>query len=220
MAVKMEQSWKAHLQEEFEKPYFKSLTQFIRKEYENKTVFPPARLIFNAFDSCPFDEVKVVIVGQDPYHEPGQAHGLCFSVNEGIQLPPSLVNIYKEIENDLGKAVPRSGNLEKWARQGVFLLNATLTVQAHRAGSHQGKGWEEFTDAAIRHLAEERDHLVFILWGAYAQRKGERIDTNRHLVLRSPHPSPLSAHRGFFGNKHFSKANDYLFATGKEPIDW
>lgn len=220
MAVKMEQSWKAHLQEEFEKPYFKSLTQFIRKEYENKTVFPPARLIFNAFDSCPFDEVKVVIVGQDPYHEPGQAHGLCFSVNEGIQLPPSLVNIYKEIENDLGKAVPRSGNLEKWARQGVLLLNATLTVQAHRAGSHQGKGWEEFTDAAIRHLAEERDHLVFILWGAYAQRKGERIDTNRHLVLRSPHPSPLSAHRGFFGNKHFSKANDYLFATGQEPIDW
>lgn len=220
MAVKMEQSWKAHLQEEFEKPYFKSLTHFIRKEYENKTVFPPARLIFNAFDSCPFDEVKVVIVGQDPYHEPGQAHGLCFSVNEGIQLPPSLVNIYKEIENDLGKPIPRSGNLEKWARQGVLLLNATLTVQAHRAGSHQGKGWEEFTDAAIRHLAEERDHLVFILWGTYAQRKGERIDANRHLILRSPHPSPLSAHRGFFGNKHFSKANDYLSATGQEPIDW
>ncbi len=220
MAVKMEQSWKAHLQEEFEKPYFKSLTHFIRKAYENSTVYPPAKLIFNAFDRCPFDEVKVVIVGQDPYHEPGQAHGLCFSVNEGIQLPPSLVNIYKEIANDLGKPIPRSGNLEKWARQGVLLLNATLTVQAHRAGSHQGKGWEEFTDAAIRHLAEERDHLVFILWGAYAQRKGERIDANRHLILRSPHPSPLSAHRGFFGNKHFSKANDYLSATGQEPIDW
>lgn len=220
MDVKMEQSWKAHLHQEFEKPYFKSLTDFIRKEYENKTVYPPAKLIFNAFDSCPFEEVKVVIVGQDPYHEPGQAHGLCFSVNEGIQLPPSLVNIYKEIENDLGKPVPRSGNLEKWVRQGVLLLNATLTVQAHRAGSHQGKGWEEFTDAAIRQLAEERDHLVFILWGTYAQRKGERIDANRHLVLRSPHPSPLSAHRGFFGNKHFSKANDYLCTSGQKPIDW
>lgn len=220
MDVKIEQSWKAHLQQEFEKPYFRSLTDFIRKEYEDKTVYPPAKLIFNAFDSCPFNEVKVVIVGQDPYHEPGQAHGLCFSVNEGIQLPPSLVNIYKEIENDLGKPVPRSGNLEKWALQGVLLLNATLTVQAHRAGSHQGKGWEVFTDAAIHHLAEERDHLVFILWGAYAQRKGERIDANRHLVLKSPHPSPLSAHRGFFGNKHFSKANAYLSASGQKPIDW
>ncbi len=176
-------------------------------------------MIFNAFDSCPFNEVKVVIVGQDPYHEPGQAHGLCFSVNNGVQIPPSLINIYKEIESDLGKPVPRSGNLERWAKQGgVLLLNATLTVQAHRAGSHQGKGWEEFTDAVIRHLAEDRDHLVFILWGgAYAQRKGATIDANRHLILKSPHPSPLSAHRGgFFGNKHFSKANDYLQAHGKK----
>jgi len=171
MDVKMEERWKAHMKEEFEKEYFKSLTRFIRQEYAGKTVYPPAKLIFNAFNSCSFDDVKVVIVGQDPYHEPGQAHGLCFSVNEGVQIPPSLLNIYKELKNDLGKPVPGSGNLERWAGQGVLLLNATLTVQAHRAGSHQGKGWEEFTDAAIRHLAEERDHLVFILWGAYAQRK-------------------------------------------------
>ncbi|MBK5195665.1 MAG: uracil-DNA glycosylase [Proteiniphilum sp.] len=220
MDVKMEQRWKVHMKEEFEKEYFKSLTRFIRQEYAGKTVYPPAKLIFNAFNSCSFDDVKVVIVGQDPYHEPGQAHGLCFSVNEGVQIPPSLLNIYKEIKNDLGKPIPRSGNLERWAGQGVLLLNATLTVQAHRAGSHQGKGWEEFTDAAIRHLAEERDHLVFILWGAYAQRKGASIDTNRHLVLKSPHPSPLSAHRGFFGNKHFSTTNDYLSAHGIKTIDW
>ena len=220
MDVKMEERWKAHMKEEFEKEYFKSLTRFIRQEYAGKTVYPPAKLIFNAFNSCSFDDVKVVIVGQDPYHEPGQAHGLCFSVNEGVQIPPSLLNIYKELKNDLGKPVPGSGNLERWAGQGVLLLNATLTVQAHRAGSHQGKGWEEFTDAAIRHLAEERDHLVFILWGAYAQRKGVSIDTNRHLVLKSPHPSPLSAHRGFFGNKHFSRTNDYLSTHGKKTIDW
>ncbi|MDD2245496.1 MAG: uracil-DNA glycosylase [Proteiniphilum sp.] len=220
MDVKLEQSWKYRLDKEFKKPYFKELTDFVKQEYSNKTIYPPAKLIFNAFDSCPFDEVKVVIVGQDPYHEPGQAHGLCFSVNNGVQIPPSLINIYKEIENDLGKPVPRSGNLERWAKQGVLLLNATLTVQAHRAGSHQGKGWEEFTDAVIRHLAEDRDHLVFILWGAYAQRKGATIDANRHLILKSPHPSPLSAHRGFFGNKHFSKANDYLQAHGKKPVDW
>jgi uracil-DNA glycosylase len=220
MNVKMEESWKAHLQQEFEKPYFKTLTDFVRNEYATKPVYPPAKLIFNAFDKCPFDEVEVVIVGQDPYHEPGQAHGLCFSVNDGIQVPPSLINIYKEIHDDLGKPIPRSGNLERWARQGVLLLNATLTVQAHRAGSHQGKGWEEFTDAAIRHLAEERDHLVFILWGSYAQRKGAAIDANRHLILKSSHPSPLSAHGGFFGNKHFSKANAYLAAHGKKMIDW
>lgn len=220
MDVKIEESWKGHLRQEFEKTYFRILTDFVRKEYTSKTIYPPAKLIFNAFDNCPFDKVKVVIVGQDPYHEPGQAHGLCFSVNDGVQIPPSLVNIYKEIENDLGIAVPRSGNLTRWAEQGVLLLNATLTVQAHRAGSHQGKGWEEFTDTAIRHLAEERDHLVFLLWGAYAQRKGETIDANRHLILKSPHPSPLSAHRGFFGNKHFSRANEYLSAHNMEPINW
>ncbi|HBK32207.1 uracil-DNA glycosylase [Limibacterium fermenti] len=220
MDVKIEESWKERLQDEFEKPYFKQLTDFVREEYRARTIYPPAKLIFNAFDCCPFDKVKVVIVGQDPYHEPGQAHGLCFSVNEGIQIPPSLVNIYKEIQDDLGVPVPRSGNLERWCRQGVLLLNATLTVQAHRAGSHQHKGWEEFTDAAIRHLANEREHVVFLLWGSYAQRKGENIDTNRHLVLKSPHPSPLSAHRGFFGNKHFSKANAYLIANGEEPIEW
>lgn len=220
MDVRIEQSWKQHLMPEFDKPYFVNLTNFVRDEYRTKTIYPPAKLIFNAFDQCPFDEVEVVIVGQDPYHEPGQAHGLCFSVNDGVEIPPSLQNIYKEIHDDLGKPIPRSGNLERWARQGVLLLNATLTVQAHRAGSHQGKGWEEFTDAAIRHLANERQNLVFILWGAYAQRKGENIDTNRHLVLKSPHPSPLSAHRGFFGNKHFSKANEYLVAHGKKPIDW
>lgn len=220
MDVKIEESWKEHLQQEFEKPYFRTLTDFVRKEYTIKTVYPPAKLIFNAFDSCPFDKVKVVIVGQDPYHEPGQAHGLCFSVNEGVQIPPSLVNIYKEIEDDLGIPAPRSGDLTRWAEQGVLLLNATLTVQAHCAGSHQGKGWEEYTDAVIRCLAEERDHLVFILWGAYAQRKGATIDANKHLVLKSPHPSPLSSHRGFFGNKHFSRTNDYLLAHGKDPINW
>ena len=219
MVVKIEESWKAHLQEEFGKPYFERLTEYVRQEYADKTVYPPAKLIFNAFNRCPFQDVKVVIVGQDPYHEPGQAHGLCFSVPEEMSLPPSLQNIYKEITQDMGKKTPRSGNLERWAEQGVLLLNATLTVQAHRAGSHQGKGWEEFTDAAIRHLASEREHLVFILWGAYAQRKGESIDANRHLVLKSPHPSPLSAHRGFFGNKHFSRTNDYLKAHGKQPVD-
>lgn len=220
MSVKIEESWKKQLQTEFEKPYFKNLTDFVRNEYATKNIYPPAKLIFNAFDNCPFNDVEVVIVGQDPYHEPGQAHGLCFSVNDGVQIPPSLVNIYKEIQEDLGTPVPSSGNLERWSKQGVLLLNATLTVQAHRAGSHQGKGWEEFTDAAIRCLANEREHLVFILWGAYAQRKGENINTNRHLVLKSTHPSPLSAHRGFFGNKHFSKANAYLAAHGKKTIDW
>ena len=220
MNVKIEESWRAQLQKEFGKPYFEELTAFIRQEYTNKKVYPPAGLIFNAFDRCPFNEVKVVIVGQDPYHEPGQAHGLCFSVTDGVAIPPSLINIYKEIHADLGKPIPHSGNLERWAEQGVLLLNATLTVQAHRAGSHQGKGWEIFTDAAIRQLALVREHLVFILWGTYAQRKGAEIDTNRHLVLKSPHPSPLSAHRGFFGNKHFSKANEYLQAHGKEPVDW
>ncbi|OPZ28054.1 MAG: Uracil-DNA glycosylase [Bacteroidetes bacterium ADurb.BinA174] len=220
MSVKIEESWKERLKDEFEKPYFKTLTDFVRQEYSTRTIYPPARLIFNAFDQCPFEQVKVVIVGQDPYHEPRQAHGLCFSVNDGVQIPPSLVNIYKEIHDDLGTPIPKSGNLERWSRQGVLLLNATLTVRAHQAGSHQHKGWEEFTDSAIYHLANERENLVFILWGAYAQRKGENIDANRHLVLKSPHPSPLSAHRGFFGNKHFSKTNAYLQKNGIEPINW
>ena len=220
MSVKIDESWKLRLSDEFEKPYFKSLTDFVRQEYSTRTIYPPAKLIFNAFDQCPFHQVKVVIVGQDPYHEPGQAHGLCFSVNDGVQIPPSLVNIYKEINNDLGLPIPKSGNLERWSGQGVLLLNATLTVRAHQAGSHQHKGWEEFTDSAIYHLANERENLVFILWGAYAQRKGESIDANRHLVLKSPHPSPLSAHRGFFGNKHFSRANAYLQANGISPINW
>lgn len=220
MDVKIENSWKERLKDEFEKPYFKSLTDFVKNEYAVTTVFPPARLIFNAFDQCPFDQVKVVIVGQDPYHEPGQAHGLCFSVNDGVRIPPSLVNIYKEIHDDLGIEIPRSGNLLRWSKQGVLLLNATLTVRAHQAGSHQNKGWEEFTDSAIGHLATERQNLVFILWGAYAQRKGGDIDAKKHLILKSPHPSPLSAHRGFFGNGHFSKANHYLQLHGKEPVDW
>ncbi len=220
MNVKIEESWKKVLQDEFDKSYFEELTKFVRNEYARTTIYPPAKLIFNAFDSCLFDDVKVVIVGQDPYHEPGQANGLCFSVNDGIAVPPSLVNIYKEIQNDFGTPTPKSGNLERWAHQGVLLLNATLTVQAHRAGSHQGKGWETFTDAVIQKLSREKENLVFILWGAYAQRKGEGIDATKHLVLKSPHPSPLSAHRGFFGNHHFSKTNDYLVAHGKKPIEW
>lgn len=220
MNVRIESSWQQRLQPEFDKPYFEKLTDFVRHEYATKTVYPPGSQIFAAFDACPFDRVKVVILGQDPYHEPHQAHGLCFSVNDQIPFPPSLQNIFKEIESDLGIPVPKSGNLTRWARQGVLLLNATLTVEAHRAASHQGKGWETFTDAVIHKLAEEREHLVFILWGAYAQRKGEFIDRNRHLVLQSPHPSPLSAHRGFFGNHHFSKTNQYLAAHGIEPIQW
>lgn len=220
MNVRIEPSWQQRLQPEFDKPYFEKLTDFVRHEYATKTVYPPGSQIFAAFDACPFDRVKVVILGQDPYHEPNQAHGLCFSVNDHIPFPPSLQNIFKEIESDLGIPVPASGNLTRWARQGVLLLNATLTVEAHRAASHQGKGWETFTDAVIHKLAEEREHLVFILWGAYAQRKGEFIDRNRHLVLQSPHPSPLSAHRGFFGNHHFSQTNAYLVTHGIEPIQW
>lgn len=220
MNVQIEASWKEALLPEFSKDYFIRLTDFVRKEYHETTVYPPGKLIFNAFNLCPFDKVKVVIIGQDPYHGPGQAHGLCFSVNDGIQPPPSLVNIFKEINSDLGKPVPQSGNLTRWAEQGVLLLNATLTVRAHQAGSHQRKGWEEFTDAVIRKLAEEKTHLVFILWGAYAQKKGAFIDRNRHLVLTSVHPSPLSAHNGFFGNHHFSLANDYLVKNGKTAIDW
>jgi uracil-DNA glycosylase len=220
MDVRIEESWKTRLQAEFEKPYFETLTQFVRGEYATTTVYPPGKEIFAAFDACPFDRVRVVILGQDPYHEPGQAHGLCFSVNDGVAHPPSLVNIFKEIASDLGKPMPASGNLMRWAQQGVLLLNATLTVRAHQAGSHQNKGWETFTDAVIHRLAEEREHIVFILWGSYAQRKGAFIDRNRHLVLQSPHPSPLSAYRGFFGNGHFSRANAYLEQHGCEPINW
>jgi uracil-DNA glycosylase len=220
MNVRIEESWKQRLAEEFEKEYFVKLTEFVRAEYASKTIYPPAKLIFNAFDHCPFDDVKVVIIGQDPYHGPGQAHGLCFSVAEGVPNPPSLQNIFKEILSDIGKPLPPNGDLTRWANQGVLLLNATLTVQAHQAGSHQRKGWETFTDAVIRHLAEEREHLVFILWGAYAQKKGAFIDRDKHLVLASAHPSPLSAYNGFFGNRHFSRANEYLKAHGIAEIEW
>ena len=220
MDVKMEPSWKTRLAGEFEKDYFVKLTDFVRQEYRQATVYPSGPNIFNAFAHCPFDRVKVVIIGQDPYHEPGQAHGLCFSVQDGTPFPPSLQNIFKEITDDLGRPRPTSGDLTRWADQGVLLLNATLTVRAHCAGSHQGHGWETFTDAAIRCLNAERQHLVYMLWGAYAQKKGASIDTSRNLVLTSPHPSPLSAHRGFFGNRHFSRANDYLVALGESPIDW
>jgi len=220
MDVKIEQSWKKELQEEFEKDYFAGLTEFVRNEYKTRLTFPPANLIFNAFDQCPFDKVKVVIIGQDPYHGDGQAHGLCFSVNDGIAFPPSLLNIFKEIERDLGIPAPKSGNLIRWAQQGVLLLNATLTVQAHMAGSHQGKGWETFTDAVIQKLATEKEHLVFMLWGSYAQKKGAVIDSNKHLVLKSVHPSPLSAYRGFIGSNHFSLTNQYLKENKKEAINW
>ena len=220
MEVRIEESWKQHLQSEFDKEYFVKLTDYVRSEYRQTTVYPPASLIFNAFNLCPFNNVKVVIIGQDPYHEPGQAHGLCFSVNDGVAIPKSLINIYKEISDDLGITPPRSGNLTRWAEQGVLLLNATLTVRAHAAGSHQGRGWEEFTDAVIHKLNDEKQNLVFILWGSYAQRKGAFIDRNRHLVLQSAHPSPLSAYRGFFGNHQFSRTNEYLKEHGIEPIEW
>ena len=220
MNVKIEDSWKEQLTEEFEKDYFARLTDFVREEYKTGTIYPPGRLIFNAFNLCPFNQTKVVIIGQDPYHGPGQAHGLCFSVNEGIAFPPSLQNIFKEIHSDLGKPIPTNGDLTRWANQGVLLLNATLTVRAHQAGSHQRHGWEEFTDSAIRILAEKRENLVFILWGAYAQKKGAFINRDKHLVLTSAHPSPLSAYNGFFGNKHFSRANEYLISHGITPINW
>ncbi|MFZ0283267.1 MAG: uracil-DNA glycosylase [Bacteroidales bacterium] len=220
MEVKIEESWKARLKEEFEKDYFVRLTAFVREEYRLTPVFPPGALIFNAFNLCPFEKVKAVILGQDPYHGPGQAHGLCFSVRDGIAFPPSLINIFKEIGSDLSIPRPSSGDLTKWAEQGVLLLNATLTVRAHQAGSHQKKGWEEFTDHVIRVLNDEKKNMVFFLWGAYAQKKGESIDRSRHLVLESVHPSPLSAARGFFGNKHFSRCNEYLIKNGIEPVRW
>ena len=221
MSVKIEQSWKEVLANEFEKDYFTKLTQFVKEEYNGVTpIYPPAKLIFNAFDHCPFDKVKVVILGQDPYHGAGQANGLCFSVNKGIPFPPSLLNIFKEIEKDLGTPIPQDGDLTRWSDQGVLLLNATLTVRASQAGSHQRRGWEEFTDAAIRELASRRSGIVFILWGSYAQKKGAFIDRSKHLALSSPHPSPLSAYQGFFGNHHFSTANKYLREQGKSEIIW
>ena len=220
MDVKIETTWKSKLKDEFEKEYFLKLTEFIREEYKGNTIYPHASLIFNAFNLCPFQNVKAVIIGQDPYHGPGQAHGLCFSIRDGVDFPPSLINIFKEIELDLGLKRPSSGNLERWANQGVLLLNATLTVRAHQAGSHQKKGWEEFTDSVISIINSEKQNIVFFLWGAYAQKKGETIDRSRHLVLESVHPSPLSASRGFFGNKHFSRCNEYLKVNGIHPIDW
>lgn len=220
MEVRLEKTWKELLQDEFAKPYFKALSEYVHREYENGPVYPPAKFIFNALDSLPVDKVKVIILGQDPYHGPGQAHGLSFSVPDGIALPPSLQNIYKELATDIGKTKPLSGNLEHWVKDGVLLLNATLTVRAHQAGSHQKQGWEEFTDAVIHHLADSKEHLVFILWGSYAQKKGAFIDTQKHLVIKSVHPSPLSAYNGFFGSKPFSQANQYLIAHGQKPINW
>lgn len=221
MNVKIDNSWREHIGAEFEKPYFSALTDFVRHEYTTTTCYPPGSLIFNAFNLCPFDRVKVVIIGQDPYHEPGQAQGLSFSVPEGVPFPPSLQNIFKEIQLDLGKPMPPTGDLTRWAEQGVLLLNATLTVRAHHAASHQRHGWEQFTDAAIRTLNAERENLVFILWGGYARSKAQLIDRSRHLVLESVHPSPLSANRGgWFGNHHFSQCNAYLREHGEQEIDW
>lgn len=220
MDVRIESSWKSQLAEEFEKEYFLQLSEFVKNEYKTQKIYPPGKLIFNAFDQCPFDQLKVVILGQDPYHGPGQAHGLCFSVNDGIPFPPSLRNIFKELKSDVGKEIPTSGNLIDWAKQGVLLINATLTVRANHAGSHQRKGWEQFTDAVINIINEQKENVVYILWGNYAISKGKFIDQNKHLVLTSVHPSPLSASRGFFGNKHFSRTNDFLIEKGLVPINW
>lgn len=221
MDVKINASWKPYLEEEFNKPYFTSLVGFVKDEYKENTCFPPGNKIFNAFNSCAFNEVKVVIIGQDPYHGFGQANGLCFSVNDNISHPPSLINIFKEIESDIGIPYPKSGNLERWAYQGVLLLNATLTVRAHQAGSHQKKGWEQFTDAVIKVLSDNREGIIFLLWGGYAKQKSNIINSSKHKILKSGHPSPLSANRGYwFGNKHFSKTNEILKDSGVEPIKW
>jgi uracil-DNA glycosylase len=221
MEVRIDPSWKEHLEGEFEKPYFTELAAFVKKEYTSEAVYPPPKFIFRAFDLTPFNDVKVVILGQDPYHGKDQANGLCFAVEEGVALPPSLQNIFKEIQREFdAPLVHKSGDLARWARQGVLLLNATLTVRARLAGSHQGRGWEEFTDAAVRALSGERERLVFMLWGNYAKQKGAHIDREKHLVLESAHPSPFSANNGFFGNDHFIKANRYLEAHGEKPIDW
>ena len=221
MNVQIEESWKQHIGTEFEKPYFSQLVDFVRQEYATTACYPPGREIFNAFNLCPFDRVKVVIIGQDPYHEPGQAEGLCFSVKDGVMMPPSLINIFKEINADLGMAMPRSGSLRRWAEQGVLLLNATLTVRAHQAGSHQRRGWEQFTDAVIQSVAREKEHVVYMLWGGFAKTKAAFVNQATNLVLQSAHPSPLSANRGgWFGNHHFSRCNQYLQQTGQEPIQW
>jgi uracil-DNA glycosylase len=221
MNVKIAESWKNRLDIEFEKEYFQNLVNFIKNEYSSTTIYPPGKLIFNAFDKCSFDDTKVVIIGQDPYHGAGQANGLSFSVNDGVPFPPSLHNIFKEIKDDLGIEIPKSGNLERWANQGVLMLNATLTVRASQAGSHQNKGWEQFTDAVIKMLNDEKEGLVFMLWGNFAQNKGKVIDSSKHFVLKSKHPSPMSAnYGGWFGNKHFSQANNYLRAKGLREIDW
>jgi len=220
MTVKIEESWQKVLQDEFEKPYFKKLVSFVKDEYASQKVYPAGSQMFNAFLLCPFDKVKVVILGQDPYHGPNQANGLAFSVSDQTRIPPSLLNIFKEIKSDLGKDMPATGNLERWAAQGVLLLNATLTVRAGDAGSHQKKGWEEFTDAVVQQVNDLKEHVVFMLWGAYAQKKGAFIDESKHLVLKAAHPSPFAADRGFFGTRHFSKANQYLEAHGEKPIDW
>jgi uracil-DNA glycosylase len=220
MDVKIAPSWKKRLSDEFDKAYFTQLIDFVKQEYQTQTVYPPGKEIFRAFDCCDFDDVKVVIIGQDPYHGVGQANGLCFSVRDGIKMPPSLINIFKELHNDIGKPMPQSGDLEHWANQGVLLLNATLTVRSSSPGSHQNKGWESFTDAAIRKISDEKENVVYLLWGAYAQKKGEFINRQKNLVLMSAHPSPFSADRGFFGCKHFSKANEYLKSKGIGEISW
>lgn len=220
MDVRIAEDWKALLQEEFDKPYFAELVEFVKEEYATQQIFPPARDIFRAFDKCPLDKLKVVIIGQDPYHGDGQANGLCFSVNDGVDFPPSLRNIFKEVADDIGKPIPQSGNLDCWAEQGVLMLNAVLTVRAHEAASHAGRGWERFTDAVVRLIAEKKEGVVYMLWGSYAQKKGAIVDTTKNLVLKVVHPSPLSVYRGFFGSRHFSKANDYLVNTGKEMIKW
>ena len=221
MKVVIAESWQTRLQPQFDQPYFRSLAEFLREEYSTQRVYPPGKLIFNAFNTCSFEDTRVVILGQDPYHGEGQANGLAFSVSDGITKPPSLVNIFKEIQDDLGKPIPKSGNLERWARQGVMLLNATLTVRAGQAGSHQGKGWETFTDAVIKLISEEKESVVFLLWGAYAQKKGSVIDASKHLILKAKHPSPMAAQwGGWFGNKHFSQTNDYLRSKGLPEVDW
>lgn len=218
--VRIAEDWKAILQEEFDKPYFEELISFVKDEYGRGTVYPAGRNIFRAFDRCPVDRLKVVIIGQDPYHGPGQANGLCFSVGEGVPFPPSLQNILKEVRDDVGAPMPLSGELERWAEQGVLLLNAVLTVRAHEAASHAGRGWERFTDAVVKAIAERKEGVVYMLWGSYAQKKGSIADPSRNLILKAVHPSPLSAYRGFFGCKHFSAANAYLASIGKEPIEW
>ena len=220
MDVKIAPDWKALLEEEFSKPYFEELTRFVKEEYATRRIYPRGSNIFRAFDKCPLDKLKVVIIGQDPYHGPGQAHGLCFSVDEGVPHPPSLQNIFKEVASDIGAPIPSSGNLDRWAEQGVLLLNSVLTVREHEAASHAGKGWEQFTDAVVRKIAQEKQGVVYLLWGSYAQRKGAMVDPQRNCILKAVHPSPLSAYRGFLGCKHFSQANDYLISTGQTPINW